>query len=30
MIMYKREEFLQSTDCVKQSLARENAGLDWN
>lgn len=28
--MYKRNEYLESTDCVKQSLARENSGLDWN
>ena len=28
--MCKRTEYLESTDCVKQSLARENAGLDWN
>lgn len=28
--MYKRNEYLESTDCVKQSLARDNSGLDWN
>lgn len=28
--MYSRKEFLESTDCAEQSLARENSGLDWN
>lgn len=28
--MYKRSEYLESTDCGKQSLARNNDGLDWN
>lgn len=28
--MYKRQEYLESTDCKKQSMARNNAGLDWN
>lgn len=28
--MYSRKEFLESTDCAEQSLARENKGLDWN
>lgn len=28
--MYSREEYLTSTDCKKQCLARNNEGLDWN
>lgn len=28
--MYSRKEFLESTDCAEQSLARANRGLDWN
>lgn len=28
--MYSREEYLNSTDCKKQNLARDNVGLDWN
>lgn len=28
--MYSRNEYLESTDCKKQCLARNNEGLDWN
>lgn len=28
--MYKRSEYLESTDCRRQCLAMNNAGLDWN
>ena len=28
--MYKRKEYLESTDCARQSMARDNSGLDWN
>lgn len=28
--MYSRKEYLESTDCRKQCMARNNAGLDWN
>lgn len=28
--MYKRTEYLESTDCRKQCLALNNTGLDWN
>lgn len=28
--MYSRDEYLESTDCKKQCLARNNEGLDWN
>lgn len=28
--MYSRNEYLNSTDCKKQCLARNNVGLDWN
>lgn len=28
--MYKRKEYLESTDCSRQSMARDNSGLDWN
>lgn len=28
--MYSREEYLTSTDCKKQNLARDHEGLDWN
>lgn len=28
--MYSRQEYLESTDCRKQCLARNNEGLDWN
>lgn len=28
--MYARSEYLESTDCRKQNLARDNEGLDWN
>lgn len=28
--MYSREEYLNSTDCRKQNLARDHQGLDWN
>ncbi len=28
--MYSRKEYLESTDCKKQCLARNNEGLDWN
>lgn len=28
--MYSRNEYLNSTDCRKQCLARNNEGLDWN
>lgn len=27
---YRRAEYLESTDCREQCLARNNAGLDWN
>lgn len=28
--MYSRQEYLNSTECKKQNLARDNVGLDWN
>lgn len=28
--MYSRQEYLESTDCKRQCLARNNEGLDWN
>lgn len=28
--MYSRKEYLESTDCKKQNLARDHVGLDWN
>jgi len=28
--MYSRNEYLESTDCKKQCMARNNEGLDWN
>lgn len=28
--MYSRQEYLESTDCRKQNLARDHQGLDWN
>lgn len=28
--MYSRKEYLESTDCKKQCLARNNEGLNWN
>lgn len=28
--MYSRKDYLASTDCSKQCLARNNEGLDWN
>lgn len=28
--MYSRQEYLNSTDCRKQNLARDHQGLDWN
>lgn len=28
--MYSRKEYLESTDCKQQCLARNNEGLDWN
>ena len=28
--MYSRKDYLESTDCSKQCLARNNAGLNWN
>ena len=28
--MYSRNEYLESTDCKQQCLARNNEGLDWN
>lgn len=28
--MYSRQEYLESTDCRKQNLARDHEGLDWN
>lgn len=28
--MYARSEYLESTDCRRQNLARDNTGLDWN
>lgn len=28
--MYSRKEFLESTDCSEQSMARANKGIDWN
>lgn len=28
--MYSRTEYLNSTECKKQNLARDNKGLDWN
>lgn len=28
--MYKRFDYLNSTDCAKQSMAMDNVGLDWN
>lgn len=28
--MYNRYEYMESNDCLKQSLARANAGLNWN
>lgn len=28
--MYSRKDYLSSTECERQSLARENSGLDWN
>lgn len=28
--MYARTEYLNSDDCSKQCLARDNTGLDWN
>lgn len=28
--MYRRDEYLNSDDCEKQCMARDNLGLDWN
>ena len=28
--MYSRKDYLESIDCRKQCLARNNEGLDWN
>ena len=28
--MYSRNEYLESTNCRKQNMARDNKGLDWN
>lgn len=28
--MYSRKSYLESTDCAKQCMARNNEGLDWN
>lgn len=28
--MYSRQEYLNSTDCRKQNLARDHEGLAWN
>ena len=28
--MYSRKDYLESTDCSKQCLARNNEGLNWN
>lgn len=28
--MYKRNEYLQSTDTIKQAMALSNEGLNWN
>lgn len=28
--MYSRNEYLASTNCRKQNMARDNKGLDWN
>ena len=28
--MYSRKDYLNSTDCSKQCLARNNEGLNWN
>ena len=28
--MYSRKEYLHSTNCRKQNMARDNKGLDWN
>ena len=28
--MYSRKEYLESTDCRKQTLARDHEGIDWN
>ena len=28
--MYSRKDYLESTDCAKQCMARNNEGLDWN
>lgn len=28
--MYSRKEYLESTDCRNQCMARNNEGLDWN
>lgn len=28
--MYSRSEYLESDDCGRQCMARDNAGLDWN
>lgn len=28
--MYSRKDYLESTDCTKQCMARNNEGLDWN
>lgn len=28
--MYSRKEYLESLDCRKQNMARDNEGLDWN
>lgn len=28
--MYSRKEYLESTNCREQNLARDHEGLDWN
>lgn len=28
--MYSRKDYLESTDCVKQCMALNNEGLNWN
>lgn len=28
--MYSRKDYLNSIDCAKQCMARNNEGLDWN
>ena len=28
--MYSRKDYLESTDCAKQCMARNNEGLNWN